>query len=292
MRPQTTVKILQWTLLAVLLAQHLLAYRVLNGLEDTSAVWSLNNALDPFIESFPLLDGLFFAQVALLMMWAHLGPGRWYLRWPLIGSLAWWLSCVASEQFNSAWTSTLKDRAMQVLTCQMAILFVGLIAMQASRFRLSDKESLESSAKRYQFSLRSLLMTMLVTGVVVRAGQLANGHLFKPPTLSDLLAVTSVAIPLSLAPLMSIWATLRPGKYWWRLLVIAAVAPAIGVLGPVMCGHLEEWSGFVMWTGIETAIVAASLLIVRASGYRLVRVTFRGASTTNFIAEPLPVAGA
>jgi hypothetical protein len=287
----TKVKVLQGTLLAVLLAQHLLAYRILQGIDEGLIVWSLSD-IGYYNLLLPIEDGLLFAQVALLVMWTHFGPGRWFVRWPLIAALAWALAIVASEQYLSPWIQSSNNRATQVFVCQMGLLFVGIVVMQSCGFRLRKVEVVEPPTGRFQFSLRSMFVTVLISAVAVRLGQLAYAHVLWQARLPELIAVVSVAIPLAVAPLLALWATLLPGKCWGRLLVFAVIAPALGIAGPYICGHLGEWRGFVMWTGAEAAVVGGSLLIVRACGYRIVRLKTNAVSTTAVVPPALNAAGA
>jgi len=293
MRPQTTVKVLQWTLFAVLLAQHLLAYRMLEGVSDQLFVWSQQSFLTSYNLLFPVQDGLLFAQIALLIMWTHLGPGRWFVRWPLIGLLAWGVATVANDQylFFSAWIQSPNNRAAQLLVSQMAVVFLGVLTIQLCGFRLRKLEQVEVPGRRWQYSLRSLLVTVLLSGVAVRVAQLIYAHVLQQPRLSEWIAIGSVAIPLGIVPLLALWATLCPGRCGLRLLVFALVAPALGVAGPYMCGHLKEWPGFVIWTGMEAAVIGGSLLIVRACGYRIVRLKYCGTSNAAIVVPSLNVAG-
>jgi hypothetical protein len=71
----------------------------------------------------------------------------------------------------------------------------------------------------------------------------------------------------------AIWATLPVGRLWWRLALLAVLSSTCVWLQTYLVGDTVtaiEW-GNVLYGWIQAAILAGTLLVVRACGYRLIK---------------------
>lgn len=75
-------RLLQHVLLALLVATHAAAWWLISGMESARPAFAQL-----------LWDGLLIAQVSLLAAWAAIGPGYFWLRWPLALLTAAWVLC-------------------------------------------------------------------------------------------------------------------------------------------------------------------------------------------------------
>jgi hypothetical protein len=74
------------------------------------------------------------------------------------------------------------------------------------------------------------------------------------------------------SPLLAVWAALGVGRPGVRLFVAGCFCLALGSLpGYSFGGDVADYTLFAIATVLQLAIIAASLLVFRAVGYRLVR---------------------
>jgi hypothetical protein len=129
-----------------------------------------------------------------------------------------------------------------------------------------------------QFTIRHLLMATAVVAIVLGIGQgvraFADGQgeegFFMAARLDLFVAILSPC--LIVVDLVTLWAALGIGRPTSRL---AVVVPMAFVLGTIPMYYLGEkgWSSLIIWSaimGLQAIIIAASLLVVRSCGWRLV----------------------
>jgi hypothetical protein len=141
-----------------------------------------------------------------------------------------------------------------------------------------------------QFSIRSLLLMTTMVAVAIACLERLRPHLAWSPAsfsrldflwepIRDLTSQVAAAHGLRLAVLSSvasgvvaaaIWAVMRPGNPWLRVVATGVIAAATGVYLAHLVGDWPNWmpaSGLV----ILAALVGTSVLPLRLMGFRLAR---------------------
>jgi hypothetical protein len=235
------------------------------------------------------------AQIALLVLWAILGPGAWQIRLPAVaavtplvmmfsGSFVGW-----SRSYTRSW-----GVMMMFATVTMALLCGGLRYLRFSLHMLSPEGAPEGAAegspgKRrvYQFGTRQMLIWLTVTGpllLLIRNVDFGIQGLFP----STLLAISAATVNL-----IAIWAVLGGGHWLLRIGSLLGIPFLIaqgmmqysayvnaaagnmrfnGMYGTTawMIGEMEDL--WLAWLWLDAALLAALLVFLRARGYRLTRV--------------------
>jgi hypothetical protein len=119
--------------------------------------------------------------------------------------------------------------------------------------------------RRLQFSIRHLLVLMIVVACVISVGKLIQNQLDDVETFVLLL---SIAFASSVVGVLPVWCVLgTKGRILYRIgLLVLGVCPGF-CLGLLLDNVVYLTSVMVA----ETAAVVVSLLVVRSWGYRLVR---------------------
>jgi hypothetical protein len=236
---------------------------------------------------------VFLAEVGLLSAWTGLGRRGWLPALAVIGLLSF---AVVSVQVPSAFRAPSQARLASMLWVSSllvvsAMTFPAVLCLTVAR-RLGWRLVLFSqgpppAGAPLRFSIRHLLAL-----TAVAAGCLSTAHyvrrllgfedqsLVSPTgasTVGSGLALAVILVSLLAAPLLAVWACLGVGRPGLRLLVAAVVCLALGSL-PGYCfgGGLGDYAVFAGVTVLQLAIIAASLLVFRALGYRVVRHRLRG----------------
>jgi hypothetical protein len=133
----------------------------------------------------------------------------------------------------------------------------------------------------WQFSIRSLLAwTALIAVVIGLARVMHAAPIWTEPDAfaqQQMIAFGLLGMTSALIAATAIWATLPVGRLWWRLVLLAILAPAAMVLSRYMMGvTLGESVTSIDWFWIlfgwlQAVILAGTLLVVRGCGYRLIK---------------------
>jgi hypothetical protein len=139
--------------------------------------------------------------------------------------------------------------------------------------RLADLASDSPASEGFQFSIRHLLLATAFVAVVLGIGRSVR-------TLSDtqsgVIAVAIFPPCFVMVELATLWAALGIGQPTPRLAVVVPTAFVVGAI-PVFyvpSPFDQSLSELVIWpivVGLQSIITAASLLIVRSCGWRLIR---------------------
>ena len=252
-----------------------------------SVLW--NRLTGPQAWAEPVVTwAVFLSELGLLSIWAGLGRRRWFPSLALIGLLSF---AVISVQIPSAFRAADQARLasllwMSSLLAVSTMIFPVVLSLTVAR-RLGWRLVLFSpgpppAGAPLRFSIRHLLgLTAVVAGFLSAAYYLRAPATFEEQSLASPagtspfgLGVVLGIIPLSLlvTPLLGVWACLGVGRPGLRLLVAGFFSVALGSL-PGYCfgGHVADYALVAGTTLLQLAIVAASLLVFRAVGYRLVR---------------------
>lgn len=257
---------------------------------------SLARGVNPLADL--LCDTLPLCQLALLVCWATLGPGRARVRLPLMGIFAglWSLMWLRSLDFGVPYTATAFNTPEAFALRVGLFALVGVVALRLGGLRVVDVP-LANEAGQSQFTLRSLLLTTAAVGVTF------GGLEWLRPTLSthDSFYATSLwadvvegslAVPSWPSPrdtrqlvmaaaaaataLAAVWAVARPGGVAFRLALVAVGVPAVGAYLSQAGGAADDQFRIVainLSTGLAAlaVLVAVTMLPLRLTRFRLAR---------------------
>jgi hypothetical protein len=227
------------------------------------------------------------AQVSLLVLWAILGPGTWQWRLPIVAAAAPLVLMFSGSFVSSDYTARLWNIMMLLTALVAAVLCTGL---RYFGFSLQQHQPMASSpiefGKRptYQFGMKHILIWMTVSGpllLFVRALDFDGKTVFPLALLSMSVATVN---------LIAIWAVLG-GGFWfirlaalfvipyliaWGLTSYSAYLSTAGAAARTQYRSISyaivQMSGdWFLWICLNTTLLAALLLFLRARGYQLVR---------------------
>ena len=241
-----------------------------------------------------IMIGICIGQINLIATWAALAPGNVVLRlpWAFLLSVLMWYSLVLGFRATSGYLS-LEDAVVLAMFLLVGVVSAQIplwIAGRLFRWRLVSwaGAALEPSQYRLQFQLRHLMLGMLFVSIA-----LAPGRVVLPP--GDLtvlrrlgyewfaLLALLVACNLLIA-VPCIWGAFArvtiiiPLALGW--LVYCAVTTAIefnilvSILGPRNTPGEMPYLMYVL-NASQCATVFGTLLVLRALGFRLLRVPSR-----------------
>ncbi len=218
------------------------------------------------------------SQFSLLTIFVGFGPEPLSRRigYGVAGLL---LILVLSAPFSSVASMTWSIN--RVARCVAGCAVLSFVRYRTTRIAHESAEGTENLG-RFQFRLWQLLATGMATTVVVWVGQRVHGFFDRPMEsilASQFLFVASnliffaVGLIYSLTiAFVSLWATLAVKRPIVPIFFAIAIACAISPLWPFLSQQrADSYTIQAMVTGCQTAIVIASLLVVRLCGYRMVR---------------------
>jgi hypothetical protein len=243
-------------------------------------------------------------QIGLIVLWGVLATASWQWRMPVVLAMTSTV-IVFSGSFDEAWGGP-NWSLLMLLSSTVLLLQCGLLRISAFLLQrpISDAPSLieHQAMQSNQFGLKHVLiwMTALVPILLVIRG--LDFIVLKRIGGPDLFSVTLVAIIVATVNLIAIWSVLGRGHWFLRLiaLVVTPFLVASGMsrylenvestyrvtrgFGPwsvtsfnntwynsLVCGIAEERDSLVSWLWLNAALLAALLLFLRASGYRLMK---------------------
>jgi len=243
----------------------------------------------PAAGAFPIaLFGLFalvFAEAGLIGFWGGLSAIRLVLRLfaVLVATLYLWAVFVAAIPEGDIFAVLL----FIALTVVPIVVVLSCLRHGRRRLRLVDVASAGPASEGFQFSIRHLLLATAIVAVVLGIGR---GVRTISIAQSNMVAVATFPPCFIMVKLATLWAALGLGRPALRLAVVVPVAFVVGAIPafylPDVPGQ-ETWRYFI-WpiiVTIQAIITAASLLVVRSSGWRLVSGAGGG---TNAVAEAQP----
>lgn len=250
-------------------------------------VWNSSSGASQTWADQAVNGAVLVSELGLLSVWAGLGRGRWLPRVAVSGTLSLAMVCISmSWRIGvSGWMTLIE--LLWVGSVAILMMMVPVVLALAVVRRLGWRLVLFSSepppgGPPLRFSVRHLLAL-----TAVAAGFLSAAYYVRPLATFEQHALLSprgtsawriVVVPgvilLSFlaAPLLAVWACLGVGRPGLRLLVAGFFTLALGSL-PGYCfgGDFADYARLAGTTVLQLAIIAASLLVFRAVGYRLVR---------------------
>jgi hypothetical protein len=247
--------------------------------------------------------GLFAGQIGLCVVWAFLGDTRWPLRLPAT-TLA--IGVLLAVWFNQ-WIDYRRDLWDELLVLNLVTLAVLCGLVRLSGFRLaiiepaagdSDSGLAGSRTQPLQFGIKHVLIWTTALAILLAIGrgmdllrwEVAQQFFSQHKPWKFVMATAS-----AMTIVVALWVALGTGRWWWRY--------PIGVLMVLLLGsllstwnntrqlasqalanaggwrqvdwELMEWYEigwwWLAWMCLSGGLLAAMLIILRALGYRLVR---------------------
>jgi hypothetical protein len=243
------------------------------------------------------------AQLGLLIAWAVLGtqPLGWRIFAALSGATAVMLYVTALTTGFIMMQSWMRNDWDTILTWQ-AIATLGLCAtLRWRKFRILPIDddgadgvaSSEAGSERVQFSILNVLMWTLALAPIFAVARLVDWNAVEIPSVERWIQFASLAVLLSVPPLVAIWSGLGTGHVILRTLLplmftagagaLLAYATNQGWLQRIDIDMFRFGFGFgskpyvfwISWTVLAGFFYLAMLLILRATNHRLIRVSAR-----------------
>jgi hypothetical protein len=245
-----------------------------------------------------LIYALVSAQIGMIAAWAILAttpPWQWRLPWfAVIASVLGYL-CVLLTSWTcgeGVWTVALLVQGIVVVTLSA---FLRVRGFRLERCLRSEQSPDAAQRVSYlQFSIGDMLVWTAATVPVLLLAKELDWLQFLHFGWHALAIVLMLGIGFAAVALVGMWAALGQGSLAARLAVLGMAAPAVGawlafmlpLAAPAQSGntwdyaifHMAEGIGFTWtaWTSLAGGFLAATLLIFRARGYRLLRKRRRG----------------
>jgi hypothetical protein len=244
------------------------------------------------------------AQINLLILWTILGPGGWQWRLPLMIAIApivillsttigstWWMGG-GHWYSGGGWFAESWNCVVLLAAIVAALLCIGLRWLGFSlRLYRSAKCDTDSRALRMsQFGVKHMLVwSAAIVPLLLIARSLDFLFLTKVKQ-NEFFPITLLSLSLATVSLVAIWVVLGAGRWFVRvpLLFLVPIVTTVALeaysrsmvsqFGPYssykrpMADLFVEMAGnWLAWIWPGTALLAALLLFIRASGYRFVR---------------------
>ena len=224
-----------------------------------------------------IFAGLVFGQASLLGIWGSLGSGPWWRR--LLGVivgvsyLGLLLGCGRHEQAE----------ALAQVTLTTMFVAMPLLSVRFFRVAVRLDSSPAGAMGRIQFSILQLMILTLVLACLLTIGHFVEPFAIRLVETSDGMVVLNrfdelvlhwfdlaVLGVLGVLPVGFVLATKQP-------VVFGAGFSSVGACAGYLLGRFYEVPMVLAMAGTLTDVftVVASLLVVRACGYRLVRLRHR-----------------
>jgi hypothetical protein len=251
---------------------------------------------------------LFAAQLGLVIIWAVLGTARWTVRFPVVLVLA---SLVMLPLIRFQYWG---ENAAVLFAMQLVSLGGICLVLRRQGFRLAiphAEEGRPSSApttahlQATQFGLRHVLIWMtalaLICGLVRAVG--LPFEQWTATRYGPSLPLFSSGVALAMVLVIALWAAMGTGSDRQRWLLVAVLIPLVGIANGLIewlarIWHNRVWTApwargkpwwiwlrwewfysderyLIAWICLSAGMLFATLLFVRALGYRLERVSSR-----------------
>ena len=239
-----------------------------------------------------VLTGLCIGQINLIAVWTSLAPGNIVLRmsWSLLLTIAMWYALILGDRRLPFPHITRSDAVMLILVLLASVVVMQVplwIAKKVFRWRLTRRpdDTQASLQEDRQFNLKHLLIAMLLLSVALSPLQ----QILPPGTVPSLSLDREYFVLLPAAILCNLLIALP--CIWWAFtstatlvrllfgwLFYCATISAIAVMcicalikGPAADKRLEAILGISVFNLSQCIAVLATLLIIRALGFRMVR---------------------
>jgi hypothetical protein len=226
------------------------------------------------------------AQLGALAMWCVLGRGIWALRVPATLVAAALLTMLMPSIYGL-------DVWQMLLGIQVFGLAALLLALRVARYRLqsqSEIESLSAVHRVRQFSIAHMMIWTAAAAILLTLFRGVQPWLTAAGSVVWL-RMGVLGLCCAVVALVSIWSTLGEGAWILRVPLLVGLPPLVGALVRWMTAAWTQlagtgvWSLFryhldrlkdldwhwLSWTSLAGWFLAAVLVLLRCTGYRLVR---------------------
>lgn len=252
---------------------------------------------DGYVSEILPAAALVAAQIGLSIVWGTLGTARWYWRTPLTlalgaGLLGFWMFCVPG------WGGRLMAGILVVQAVTLTLMSIGLRVRGYRLIQIHlDESSTGLSSRRFQFGVRDVLIWTTVLAILL--GLMRGAGMLHWKSVTDhpsLVFMSTIALLSAMVIIFALWASLGQGHWLLRystlvvvLLVLGATMGAASTYGDWLLNQwllrngpnnifdwdLHSWYEvrwwWIAWMFLSGGLLAASLMIFRTVGYRLVR---------------------
>ena len=227
------------------------------------------------------------SQVGLLVLWATLGPEPWQSRLPSVAAATPLIiifsgSFVTSAYREGAWNIMMLVAAVVIALLCGGLRYLGFLLRQPTLFAQFDATGRRPT---YQFGLKHMLIWLTVAGPLLLFVRSLD---FKGSTAFP---VALVAVSVATVNLIAIWTVLGAGYWFLRVIALIGVPYLIAYgmaqysayLNTIGSGSSRRQYGtipwilanmenlWLTWLWLNALLLAALLVFLRASGYRLMR---------------------
>lgn len=251
------------------------------------------NSSSGYISQILPAAALVAGQVGLAIIWGTLGTTRWHWRVPLTmglggGLLAFWSLGV------TGWSGRLMTEVLIIQSITLGLL-TGALWISGYRLEIPQPDATSGGGPRsLQFGIKDVLIwttvMAILLGVMRAADMLRWESLQTRPSLflqSTVAALTAVAIAFA------VWGALGKGNWLVRFALLIFVLLGLGASLGSFCRYADQhltlgrfsnggydWNlhswleggwWWIAWMFLSGGLLAASLMIFRAVGYRLVK---------------------
>jgi hypothetical protein len=243
------------------------------------------------------------AQINLLILWTILGSGGWQWRLPMMlaitplvmilaGSIGstWWLA--GGYSFGGEWFSQSWQRVVLLAAIVAAFVCAGLrwLGFALRPYRATLPEPDPQTLRISQFGVKHMLVWATAIVPLLLIARSLDFLFIAKLKQDEFFPITLLSVSLATISLVAIWVVLGAGTWYVRvpflllapLLTTAALegyshfvrsqfGPYSSYKRPMADLYIEMNGSWFAWIWQGTALLAALLLFLRASGYRLVR---------------------
>jgi hypothetical protein len=233
---------------------------------------------------------LFFAQCALLALWAGFGttpPSLRYLGTALGGTYLWFVVTIATHAFENAQGKDLIAFAVLVAACVIPVVALFLALQRwGPRLVVCHASEIPAIHQPFQFSIKHLLLLALCVAAALAVGR---GVRSIDPRYQNswphILLICAVLGTCSLHLILAaVWACLAADKLSLRKSLAFAAALLVGLIPPFYFGqerHPDDFLFCCVTTPAGTQAVAMlSLDVLRSAGFRVMRTDLAAARAT------------
>ena len=260
-----------------------------------------------------LATAMLAGQLGMIIVWGILGTGHWVWRVPawLVVLNQFWaffnllvlLKGQSANSFTGNWDGLVTTQAvlLSILCGILRLRGYSLLKLESG----SETEGGERSKAPLQFGIRDVLIWTTSLAVLLgigKAGDLLTWSYFKQIYSPGTLLLLTIGICTAVVLLVALWSALGRGRAWLRYMVLAVISLGMGTGIGWFCTEVVKrslpsaswtysywhwystgywWIGWMFLTG---ALLAASLIIYRTLGYRLVRSVKRPTGTSAAVA--------
>jgi hypothetical protein len=241
-----------------------------------------------------LAAAILAGQLGVIIVWGVLGRVPWFWRLPFL--LVILKTCIslysllkvvnARPTYYGSWSD------ISVVQGVLLTLLAGMLRLSGYSLARATLDPASADKTRFrsahQFGIRDVLIwtaSLAVILAVARAGNLLNVEFAKRFYGAKMLFVFTTAICTTAIMIAAIWAALGEGSVWLRSIGLVLLSTCIGTPIGFYSAYVVQqrpgwwahsiwfhaqywWIGWMILTGL---LLAASLLIFRAQGYRLMK---------------------